>query len=231
MLISDITVIVPTKNEAHNVPQLIQSIPQPVNLIVVDASDDHTPELCLKLRPQNTIVIRSQAHIAEARNIGARAASTNWLLFTDADVFFSCDYFTRLVNLTPLHALYGIKMALDEQASYYQRFTRWQIYLDRMSIPAVSGSNFLVNAQVFQKVGAFNPGLLVNEDTELGYRLKKGNYRLDFNRRLIVFSRDHRRLMRGKLRKDLHTLSRCTLIYLNLFPTLWMHRDWGYWSK
>ena len=231
MHIHEVTVIVPTKNEVHNIPFLIRSIPPDVNLILVDASDDDTPNLCLRLRPQHTKVIRSKARIAAARNLGAQAATTSWLIFTDADVTFAPDYFKRLAQIERSDAIYGSKLSQDDQASYYRRFVSWQKRFNRIGIPAVSGSNLLIKADVFHKVGEFNPDLLVNEDTELGYRLKKQEYQVEFESALVVYARDHRRLVRGKLRKDLHTLARCTLIYLNVFPSLWTRRDWGYWSK
>ena len=231
MNINNLSVIVPTKNEAHNIQFLIKSIPPPVKLIVVDASEDDTASRCRALRPHNTIVIPSKAKIAEARNIGAQAAATDWILFTDADVTFAPEYFTQLKNLGPAHAFYGPKLAVGDHANYYRRFVNWQRRFHRFGIPAVSGSNLLVKTQTFRSAGQFNPGLLVNEDTEFGYRLKKRHFKIEFNPNLIVYARDHRRLVRGEVRKDLHSLARCVLIYLDIFPELWMRRDWGYWSK
>ena len=231
MLINEVTIIVPTKNEAHNIPFLVRSIPRDINLILVDDSEDDTPNLCLRLRPHKTTVVRSKERIAAARNVGAEFATTNWLLFTDADVTFASGYFNHLEQITPGDAVYGPKLSQDDHANYYRRFVNWQKRFNRIGIPAVSGSNLLVNAKVFRQIGEFNPDLLVNEDTEFGYRLKKNEFQVIFDPQLVVYAHDHRRLARGKLRKDLHTLARCTLIYLDIFPGLWTRRDWGYWSK
>jgi glycosyltransferase involved in cell wall biosynthesis len=231
MNIDDFSVIVPTKNEICNIPALLQSIPPEVRLIVVDASTDETPNLISRLRPRNTHVILSPASIAEARNLGAQAASTPYFVFSDADVIFSPGYFRRLCMNPPFAAIYGPKLAMDDQRPYYQKFSRWQARFDRLGIPAVSGSNLVVRANVFSYLSGFKTDLLVNEDTELGYRLKKNSFPVQFDPRLVVYARDHRRLRRGKLRKDLHTLARCALIYMDVMPALWSGRDWGYWSK
>lgn len=235
MKLEDFTVIVPTKNEARNILTLLNSIPDCVQVIAVDASSDETADLLLGRRGQErTSVIHSQARIAEARNLGGQAAATPWLVFTDADVSFGPDYFQRLHELCetrPGEAFYGIKLAADDQAGYYQRFSDWQARFDRIGIPAVSGSNLAMRRDAFLRLGGFDPALLVNEDTELGYRIKKSGYAITFAPGLSVFARDHRRLKQGKLRKDLHTLMRCALIYLEVMPGLWKGRDWGYWPK
>ena len=231
MRLTDLTIIVPTKNERQNIQGLIQSIPPEAALVILDASQDDTPDLVMRLRPRRTTVICSPLKIAAARNLGVRSAATSWLLFSDADVIFAPDYFDRLVKLSPTDALYGPKLALDDEAPYYQKFAHWQERFDRIGIPAVSGSNFLVKSETFYRLGGFRPDLLVNEDTELGYRLKNHGFEIIFDPRLIVYARDHRRLKHGKLRKDLHTLARCALIYTNIWPGLLSGRDWGYWSK
>lgn len=230
MLEESITVIVPTKNEIKNIPRLVKSIPPQTNLVIVDASTDGTADLVMSLRPRRTVTIQSQAKIAAARNLGALAARTEWLIFTDADVSFAQDYFSNLRLAPPADALYGPKMSLDGHLSYYQNFSRWQARFDRMGIPAVSGSNLVIRSDAFKRVGGFLPDLLVNEDTELGYRLKRKKFLVRFDPNLVVHAFDHRRLKRGCLRKNLHTLARCTLIYLNILPGLWLGRDWGYWS-
>ena len=50
----DLTVVVPTRNEARNIPLFLASIPADLPLVVVDASDDGTPEIVRRLRPDST---------------------------------------------------------------------------------------------------------------------------------------------------------------------------------
>lgn len=96
MELSQFTIIVPTRNEAHNIPTFLNSLPSSINLIVVDASHDGTGELVKTLRPDSTLVISHPGKIADARTRGAEAARTPWLIFTDADVVFPANYFYRL---------------------------------------------------------------------------------------------------------------------------------------
>ena len=98
-LLKDVTIVVPTRNEAANIRGFLASLPPDIALIVVDKSTDETPELIKRHRPLNTAVLDYQGTLTEARQLGAERARTSWLLFTDADIVFADDYFERLSQL------------------------------------------------------------------------------------------------------------------------------------
>ena len=230
MNLNDLSIIVPTRNEAANIPRLLNSIPPEVNLILVDASQDQTGEIACQLRPENTWVYKSDARISAARHIGAQHAQTPWLLFTDADIHFSEDYFKIIQQLPMLDACYGPKLSKDQFSTYYQQVAKWQSIADAVRIPAVSGSNVLVRQVAYFSCGGFDPELLVNEDSELGWRLQRYGFKIKYNPDFAVYAHDHRRLYQGAFRKSLHSLLRCSLLYLNLMPHRWRSSDWGYWN-
>jgi GT2 family glycosyltransferase len=225
-----LSVIVPTRNEAHNVPAFLASLPPGVQLIVVDASQDATPELIQTLRPHNTLLLRYASTVTQGRQWGAEAAETTWLLFTDADVIFPPDYFERLRGYRGYDALYGPKLSTDEFRSYYRWFAQGQRLAHALGMPAASGSNLLVKRQVLKDIGGFDLELTCNEDSELAWRIKRRGYRVGFAPDLVVYARDHRRLHGGVARKTLHSWVRCALLYFNLMPSRWRKHDWGYWS-
>jgi cellulose synthase/poly-beta-1,6-N-acetylglucosamine synthase-like glycosyltransferase len=103
--------------------------------------------------------------------------------------------------------------------------------LDRLRIPAASGSNLLVLAQAFAAIGGFDTELPCNEDSELVWRLARRGYSFKFEPELVVWATDHRRLRRGRALKAMHTLARCGLLYFDLLPKAWRSHDWGYWSE
>lgn len=84
MRIEDLTIILPTRNERNNIRAFLASLPEDAQLIVVDASNDETPQLVRDIRPRNTTIIQQPCNVVAARQIGAEAANTPWLLFTDA---------------------------------------------------------------------------------------------------------------------------------------------------
>lgn len=232
MDIREITVIVPTKNEAVNIERFLSSLPPAVKLIVVDASQDCTTRLIRLIRPGNTRVIRSEAHIAGARHIGACASTTRWLLFCDADITFAPDYFQRLAEIDEKNftMIYGPKRSADRYGWYYRLFQACQSTLQWLGIPAASGSNLLIRRRDYHAIGGFDLALRVNEDTEIGWRFARRGMRTSFDRSLVVHVSDHRRLERGVLRKAFHSIARCFLLYLDLIPPERRGDDWGYWS-
>ncbi len=230
---ADVSVVVPTMNEASNIGRFLESLPGDVQLIVVDSSTDGTAEMVEALRPERTTVFRVRANIPMARQIGADAASTPWLLFTDADVTFSPGYFDRLTGtLLPADCggLVGTKGSLDGFDRYHRWFVRGQGTLMALGIPAATGSNMLVKRQALQLAGGFDPELTVNEDTELMFRLSKAGWAIEFRPDLAVHSFDHRRLEAGIARKVVHGALRNTALYLGWFNRGVRRGDWGYWA-
>ncbi len=231
--LSDVTVIVPTLNESANIRCFLSALPPEIALIVVDSSDDETPDLIEADRPERTRVLRTKANIPVARQLGAATASTTWLLFTDADVCFASGYFEALSS-EPVGAavggLVGCKGTVDGFPLYHRWFVRGQAILMAFGIPAATGSNMLVRADALDWVGGFDSELSVNEDTELMFRIARAGYGVDFRPDLTVRGFDHRRLEVGLLRKIAHGALRNTALYLGVFDRRVRSSDWGYWS-
>lgn len=233
MTLSDVTIVVPTCNEAHNVGHFLASLPPALSLIVVDDSNDETPQLICAQRPRQTRVLSRRSNVTQARQIGAAAAKTTWLLFTDADVVFAPDYFAKVAAYLerPFDAVYGPKQSRDDYAAYYRWFSRGQQAAHAPGIPAASGSNLLIRRAAFWRVGGFDLSLTCNEDSEIAWRLKRRGCRVAFAPDLVVYARDHRRLRQGVVRKSAHSLLRCALLFSGLMPRRWRSHDWGYWRR
>ncbi len=231
MNIREITIILPTRNETRNLPFFLASLPDAIQLIVVDSSEDETPILARRLRPTNTTVVERPCNISEARQIGADLARTPWLLFSDADIAFAPDYFDLLSGIGRCDVVYGPKLSRDDFSNYYRWFARAQAVCQALGAPAASGSNLAIRRLALKAVGGFDRRLACNEDSEVVWRIQRHGYRTRFDPRLIVYERDHRRLKRGALAKTAHSALRCALLYLNLIPSRWRSRDWGYWSS
>ncbi len=86
-----VTVVVPTKNEAKNLPHVLPLIPNWVNeVIIVDAeSTDGTREMALELLPEAVIVIEERPGKGRALCTGFENATGDFIVAIDADG--SCD--------------------------------------------------------------------------------------------------------------------------------------------
>jgi glycosyltransferase involved in cell wall biosynthesis len=229
--LTDVTVVVPTRNEAHNISRFLGSLPDELALVVVDDSSDATPAIVRRERPRRTRLIRRSGGLTEARQLGAQHARTPWLLFTDADVAFDAGYFARLAGLPGCDVVYGPKLSRDEYRRYYKWFARGQGFLHALGLPAASGSNLLVAARAFHAVDGFDLALSCNEDSELVWRMHGNGAQCVYDPDLIVWATDHRRLRRGVIAKTEHTIARCGLLRSGLMPRRWRSHAWGYWSE
>lgn len=233
MELDDVTIVVPTKNERQNVQAFLQSIPPGVELIVVDDSDDDTREIIRHVRPDHTRVIRRPGNIAVARQIGGGAATTDWLLYTDADVVFAPGYFEELAEL-PVGgrhgAFVGSKSSVGRYRRYYWWFNLWLRVICTIGAPAGSGSNLLVKRRALLDAGGFDTSQTCNEDSILTWEVKRAGYQVALAPRLVVHEVDHRRLERGAWKKSLHSIARCMALYWDLLPKSRRTHDWGYWK-
>ncbi|MEM7008940.1 MAG: glycosyltransferase [Thermodesulfobacteriota bacterium] len=228
--IEEFTIILPTRNEAHNIGKFLKSIPEEIKLIVVDSSEDETAEIIAEQRALNTSVIKELCSVTQARQIGSDFAKTKWLIFTDADIEFAPGYFDKLLEYEGYDLIYGPKLSAGEYATYYKLFSHGQYIIDSIGVPAASGSNCIITKGAYEKSGGFDLELTCNEDSELAWRVKQNGYKPLYDPKLVVYATDHRRLEMGLIRKTLHSITRCSLLYFNLIPRRWRSYDWGYWS-
>ncbi len=233
MNLKHLTLIVPTKNEAQNIGAFLDSVPEEIQIIVVDDSTDHTCEIIRKKRRKAVQIIRDPGNIAAARQLAADHARTKWLLFSDADVMFAKNYFKtlRYISLREHQGgLVGAKLSRGRYRFYYRCFSKWLWLCCTLGLPGASGSNMLVCRRALMEVGGFDRRLSCNEDTELIWRLQKQGYEVDYSGKLKVFEFDHRRLDGGVLKKVTHSLVRCLLLLCGLKSVL-RKDDWGYWRS
>ncbi len=233
MLLSDLTVIVPTKDEAANIGPFLDSIDPAVGLVVVDASDDDTREIIRARRP-SAVVIEDRGSIPIARQIGLEAATTEWVLFTDADMSFGADYWTgwQALDLGPrVGAVQGAKLSADDDYQlYYKLFSFGIRAMSWLTVPAGSGSNMLFRRTALLKAGGFDPALTANEDIYALWSVRKAGWRVTFAGVLKVYERDHRRLDQGRFKKTLHGWIRPLMLFTGLGGDRVRKSSWGYWK-
>ncbi|MEI6780526.1 MAG: glycosyltransferase [Verrucomicrobiota bacterium] len=156
-----LSVIIPARNEAHNLPTLLRSLAaQPLNfheiIVVDDGSTDHTAKLARQLGAK---VIPSQP-VPEgwrgktwACHQGAQAATGELLLFVDADTWFEpgglvhalSAYNSGAFSIGPYHAV---------QKPYEDLSLFFNLNMIAGTVPnGLFGQMLLVDRESYQRIG------------------------------------------------------------------------------
>ncbi len=180
-----LSVIIPTLNEEKNITKAVLQFEgiSDVEVIVADGdSDDNTCEIAKKLDAKVFRNKRSEQNIAKNRNLGARHAKGDILVFCDAD--------TKLKN--PKYAVKKISSVFKNQ-EYVGGIVKIEIYphselfIDKIAHnlynflikssldsrkPIGSGQCQIIKKNAFKKVKGY-PEIMYQEDTEIFRELRK----------------------------------------------------------
>ena len=160
-LSAQVSVIIPARNEDHNLPALLRSLAsQPVGpreiIVVDDGSTDHTAEVG---RQHGVTVIASQA-LPEgwrgkpwACHQGAQAATGDLLLFLDADTWFEPDGLVRILSAYEGGAL-SVGPYHDVREPYEQLSLFFNLNMAFGTVPhRLFGQMLLVDRESYRRVG------------------------------------------------------------------------------
>jgi glycosyltransferase involved in cell wall biosynthesis len=94
-----VSVVVPTYNEAKNLPEIMNRIPAEYEVVVVDGrSIDDTVEVARRLRPDATIVMQNRRGKGNAMACGFAAVSGDIVVMLDADGSAAPEEISRFVD-------------------------------------------------------------------------------------------------------------------------------------
>ena len=183
-MIDELSIIIPTLNEAEYLPALLDSIARQtykgsLQVIVVDArSEDRTVYLAesFKNRIPELSIFSTERNAGHQRNVGARHARYKYLLFLDADVVLPDKTLERLSQKIRMDKQFiagvmhtaGRGKVLDRlffRCLYLLIFLSW-----RSGSPPSVGDFILTTRQNHLKIGGFVEGAIMGEDIDYGAR-------------------------------------------------------------
>jgi GT2 family glycosyltransferase len=212
-----VSVIIPARNAAGTLGACLdalaaQGVPGPAaELIVVDdASIDETHAVAS--RPGVRVLTGQGQGPAAARNLGARAATGDILIFLDADTVPLPDWLAKMVAPLEDPQIVGVKGRYYTcQTSLVARFAQleFESRYDRLqraaSIDFVDTGTAAFRRATFLATGGFDEGYTTpsSEDVDLSFRMASAGARFAFNPHAAVFHR-HAESLVGYLRKKAH---------------------------
>lgn len=180
-----ISLIIPCLNEEDALPLLLRDIAKQTfanfEVLIVDAkSDDQTPQIAKQFTadPRFQLITTAKRNVSHQRNLGAAKATSNWLVFFDADTRIRANFLAELIKSleqTPCDACNPYALADSRETNSRAFVAAQNLLIDTMAalgIPYAVGACFVCKAEVFKQVGGFNPTINHMEDSELARRIK-----------------------------------------------------------
>ena len=188
-----VTVIVPAYNAQATLPACLAALGRmtyPASQIIVfsDGSTDRTPEIAAESGAQvirNTGPSRGPGH---GRNVAARKARSDLLLFVDADVVIHADCLEKLVAEMQAQGAFAAFGSYDNRpgstrvAGLYANLRHHFVHQHSAREASTFWSGVgLIERRTFLELGGYDESLFAHpsiEDVELGMRLKHAGLRI-----------------------------------------------------
>jgi glycosyltransferase involved in cell wall biosynthesis len=190
-----ISIIIPTKNESHNLPHLLKSIAKsktkPKEIIIVDNhSTDKTLKVAKKILKNYTLnpipytLYSKGPERSSQKNFGAKKATGSHLLFLDADMELSKKLLNELTSLIRKN----IKTSIILEQAVGHDFWGKAIALERnlyQKNKLIEAPRF-IEKKLFLSVGGFDKKLIAGEDWDLSQRLKSEKINITRSKNKII---------------------------------------------
>ncbi len=146
-----------------------------------------------------------------ARNTGAEAAGSEWLLFVDSDCRLRPDLVDAFFLAPPgdeAGAIAGAVVGVPEQTALVARYARSRGHLDQAAHlahphrPFAVTANMLVRRAAWEDAGGFFESLRSSGDADFSWRIQELGWRLDYRPEAVV-EHHHRESIRALVRQNL----------------------------
>lgn len=170
-----ISVVIPAHNEAIYLPRTLEALkaqdyPWFETVVVANGCTDATPEAARGLCDR--LIVLSQKNLGVARNLGARMARGEILVFLDADTLLEPHTLRCIAEeFRPEHAAGTICGRPDCGKLRYKSFYAFKNLIHRLRLHPGSSGVILCWRDQFLRAGGFDERLEVRENSHLMRRL------------------------------------------------------------
>lgn len=193
----DLTIVVPTAGDVDSLSGCLRSLLDQSALgstpiLIVDNGArplSDVPSLSGYWRQGIRVVREPRRGVAFARNVGLRAARTDWVVFTDDDCTAPGDWLERLrgyLSANPDIQIAGGLVEEPDRAGMIYGFMRRLNYMRsketlksrHAGIPSLGGANLACRRAEILAIGGFDETLVSTEDYELLIRCHANGHRI-----------------------------------------------------
>ena len=190
------SIIIPVLNEAARLPGLLSMFAgqtfQDFELIIVDAKSEDDSIRMLKSFTASfplRVLSSEKRNAGFQRNLGAKSASANNLLFFDADTVITDDFLAAFkLQLEKYHPDFASTRFVASTRNIFDRALAYfasvsMFVLARWNFPFMSASQLFFRREAYDKMGGFDTSVLISDDHELVQRAARLGFggRLFFN--------------------------------------------------
>ncbi len=208
------SVIICTHNGRARIAECLDAVlqsPAAAETIVVDdGSDDGTADLVASRFPQVKLLRLDRCGLSAARNAGAAAAGSDWIVFTDDDCVPDAEWLARLdrVLADGRHAAAGGPNLPPPPRTWREAVicaapgAPGHVMIDDEQADHLPGCNLAVRKTAFFEIGGFDPVFrTAGDDVDFCWRLREAGHRLGFSPGAFVWHR-RRPSLRAYLRQQ-----------------------------
>lgn len=231
-----VSVIIPTYNEAENLPNLLDCLKRQTfrDFEIIVADNKSTDETCAIAEKYGAKVVEGGLP-AEGRNNGARHAQGEILVFLDADALCGDDFLEK--NIRSFVARMGefamprIKTSSgDFRDKIIFGFHDFWLLATKKIKPFTMGFSIFIRRDIFEKINGFDEKMNLGEDADLGFRLKKAGFRFVVLPSPILVSA-RRFIKHGRVRHSAKMIYCGVMQIFDIDPNRRIEYGWGYEKK
>ena len=177
-----LSIIIPAHNEEKYIEKTLKSITNSTYknyeiIVICDSCTDKTEQIARKYT--NKVYKTNYRNTSKNRNLGAKKAKSNYLIFIDADTTISKNYLKEIFNTLQNNYDYGTAKWVSEKQTFYGRYFAYDNNKFNLQHKIFAGNCF-IKKDAFNKLKGFNESMLKGEDSDLGQRLFKSNYKFKY---------------------------------------------------
>ena len=234
-----VSIIIPSYNSEKTIEKCLdallnQSYSGKYEIILVDSSNDKTPEIIYSKYPQiKYIHLKKKTDPGTARNIGIKESTGDPILFIDSDCVANPDWISNIVlkhEQTDFDAIGGCVCNGNDSrnsvawAGYIAEFREFLPVFPEREVKHIPTCNISYRRSVF-KNRVFNPDYYPQEDLEFNFILRERGGKILFNPEIKIFHA-HRDSLKTFLnhQKTIGTITSRMMIILKL-PGFWIVRS------